>query len=249
MLIRTNSLNLEIDLDKNLFLFDIETTGLSSYHQVVMITFIRFKKEWELITLMAEGKDEEKDLLLAFNKELKEDQVLVHFNGKTFDIPFIKKRLSHHNMHSLFETLYHIDLLEFFPRKKLKVIEEQYGYKRKDAITGKEFVELYKDYKNHEDTLILHNQEDVLGMLHLIETNEELQSFLKVKYLDGSKLLKISLSEKTLRLRYHDRIIDFDLLRVPPYAFSLIHRDLPNEKRLLLTEETLHYTNLWHLLR
>ena len=80
--------------------FDIETTGLNSLAGYVYLIGCltetpdgpRFR-QW-----FAENADEEPEIIRAFCEAIESDQVLVHYNGNTFDIPFLNERIRHHRL-------------------------------------------------------------------------------------------------------------------------------------------------------
>ena len=82
--------------------FDIETTGLSARNSMIyLLGYIKFNgKNWELNQLFCEKAEDEIALILTFNKVLSGVNVLnlVHYNGDSFDIPFLKKRAKFHEL-------------------------------------------------------------------------------------------------------------------------------------------------------
>ena len=81
-----------------------------------------------------------------------------------------------------FDKFIHIDLYKkakklknFFKTEnlKLKTLEEFFGLNRNDVFSGKELIDVYKEYMHLNDNklkeiLILHNFEDLQGMLTVI---------------------------------------------------------------------------------
>lgn len=149
--------------------FDIETTGLDRERNVV--TTISVYHEGETTTLVR-GKDLSAERIESL---LGAASVMVSFNGKRFDIPFLK-----HNFDISINTP-HIDLYYLCKRLGLsgglKRIEQELGVDRDlEDIDGREAVRLWKQYQRGEDealeTLIHYNQldvvnlEDVLDLVH-----------------------------------------------------------------------------------
>lgn len=79
--------------EKTLF-FDIETTGLSHKSACVfLIGTIHFGKgSWQLTQYLAEHASEEKQLLETFFTDAAPYDTLIHFNGSTFDLPFLNAK-------------------------------------------------------------------------------------------------------------------------------------------------------------
>jgi len=146
---------------------DIETTGL--YSGTDSITVIGLY-DGHSTTVFIQGKN-----LEEFRDEVKKYSLLVTFNGKRFDLPFIR---------SVFGDLPplqgHIDLLyplrKFGYRGGLKSIEHQLGLEREGSLKkadGYLAVLLWREYKKGNkaalDTLVRYNLEDVVNMQYLAD--------------------------------------------------------------------------------
>lgn len=147
--------------------FDIETTGLDPKKNEV--TTVSFYRDGEDRTLV-KGKD-----LTAENlkNEIFESGMLVSFNGKKFDQPFLEKNFD------LTIQKPHIDLM--YPCRRLgltgglKKIEQQLGVNRElEDIDGREAIRLWKRYsrKNDEEALeklVRYNRFDARNLETLLE--------------------------------------------------------------------------------
>ena len=169
---------------ENILFVDIETTGFSaktaSLYEIGCIYFE--KEECRLIQFFAEKPEEEAQILEAFFALCQNHSVLIHYNGNTFDIPFMKAKASQYNMEHPFDSMEGIDIYKrISPYKKLlglenckqKTVEKFLGINREDLYDGGRLIEVYKDYcgnpsKEEEDLLILHNKDDMKGMLKLL---------------------------------------------------------------------------------
>ena len=95
---------------------------------------------------------------------------LVTFNGTTFDLPVIKKRL----FSDLKREFEHCDLLYVCRRRGLrgglKVVEQRLGIMRAtEGLTGWDAPHLWRRYENYGDrdalhTLLTYNREDVVNL-------------------------------------------------------------------------------------
>ncbi len=176
---------------------DIETTGLHrDYSYIMLIGFIVYDKpsnSFILVQLFLENKENEKLLLEELLKYINEDSVIITYNGYNFDIPFINHRLQKHNIShnikksSIFD-IYKIirkskpnidknSKLLSFEKLNLKTIEKYLGIYRKDQISGKESVSLYKEYlinknENIKNIILTHNYEDILNLSKIIKITE-----------------------------------------------------------------------------
>ena len=126
-------------LNNNTCLLDIETTGFSrEANHIYMIGLARLEKNTVRITLLfADKRTEEKDILNEFINYSKDIKRFISFNGITFDFPFIKKRMLHHNIDYDYMQYEHLDIYKECKNIKLpgfrvgkapkKVLESIYG--------------------------------------------------------------------------------------------------------------------------
>ncbi len=75
--------------------FDIETTGLSPAVSIVFLIGIVRKCGgcWQLTQWLAQRPEDEPELLQAFFDAAAMCDTLIHFNGTTFDLPFLRERV------------------------------------------------------------------------------------------------------------------------------------------------------------
>lgn len=169
--------------------FDIETTGLSPRNSRVFLIGALYwpcgKASAELIQFLAEKNNdqEEQAVLQAFSELLKGKKHLVHFNGTSFDIPYLKHRYALHQMKAPLTSMLQTDLYRqlkkysgFFrqmPDHRQKTFEELVSYPRKDLLSGKEMIKIYQNYVTTSSSdslklLFLHNFDDLKGMVSLL---------------------------------------------------------------------------------
>jgi hypothetical protein len=168
---------------------DIETTGLHARStSLYMIGCIYFdcKKEpvtWRLVQWFAQNYDDEEAVLSAFSEFAKPYKYLIHFNGNSFDIPYLKEKLVQHNIEFSLDSFVGIDIYRRIspykaflklPDCKQKTIENAVSTTpREDKYTGGQLIEIYHEYvldhdEGKEKLLILHNEEDLKGMLEIV---------------------------------------------------------------------------------
>lgn len=194
--------------NKNICFFDIETTGLSSkYNEVILIGVLCLEGDCIYIKqFFADHPDEEKEILTLFEEFLNGFEYIVSYNGKSFDIPFLKNRFTHYNILSNIDQLSHLDLLQLVRKNKdllhlenckLKTVEKRLNIYREDTISGKESVDLYKAYlcsrdKIKRDIILKHNYDDIfylpslLAIYDIIEKESLLTLDLEFKGIDLS---------------------------------------------------------------
>ena len=80
---------------KIIIYFDIETTGFSRKYCIVYLIGCMYYSGDELIYTqwLAENFNDEANVLIAFNKFIKDFDTVIHFNGNSFDIPFVTERV------------------------------------------------------------------------------------------------------------------------------------------------------------
>ncbi len=169
---------------EDLLFFDIETTGFSGERcGVYLIGAVCFERGgWRLTQWFADTPDSEPKLLRAFFDFLQNFRILIHFNGDRFDLPFLLKRCAFYGFDASFGSVASFDLYRSVrPFKKLwgleglaqKDLERFLGVCREDPFSGGELIHLYEQYLiSGEDSLfgplILHNEEDLTGMLSVL---------------------------------------------------------------------------------
>ena len=146
---------------------DIETTGLDASCNDV--TTVSVHRGGETKTFV-KGRDLTPRRL---ENELEASSLLVTFNGKRFDVPFLE------TCYDVDVTTPHLDLM--YPCKKigldggLKAIERELGIDRDmPDISGRDAVRLWNRYERGDDaaleTLVEYNRADTRNMEPLLET-------------------------------------------------------------------------------
>lgn len=146
--------------------FDIETTGLDARHSEV--TTVSFHRAGETTTLVR-GDDLTR---AAIEAEIAAADLLVSFNGKRFDVPFLEHSFD------LDISRPHIDLM--YPCRQLdltgglKAIERAVGIERdRPDISGRDAVRLWHQYERGDEgsleTLVSYNRADTVNLESLLE--------------------------------------------------------------------------------
>ena len=170
--------------NKSELFFDIETTGLGvwkSHLTVIGCGFINDDEEFEVRQFVVEKPSLEMKALSDFSEFASGFDTVVHFNGKTFDIPYVQKKLEFYALSDVFSEKESKDLfVSVKPFKKLfelpdlkqKSVAKLLDIKRKDTISGFECITCYQKYlesgdEEYLDKLLLHNYEDVQGLYRI----------------------------------------------------------------------------------
>lgn len=144
---------------------DIETTGLSrERNKVTVVGAYDGKKVYQLVR----GKNLEKENL---EQILDLGEKIVTYNGKRFDVPFLKEN------YDIKVNGNHKDLMylgwKCGLKGGLKEIEKEIGIDRDSGVCGgSEAVKLWKKYENdgHEEALqklLMYNREDVVNLVEV----------------------------------------------------------------------------------
>ncbi len=165
---------------------DIETAGLSPADAKVILCGVLLEDGAGLSVrqFFAERLGQEAALLEASAELLQNVDLLITFNGKRFDLPFLLERAERQDVP--FPTqFYHLDLYqifhrfspfrEFLPDLKQKTLERFAGLseERRDEIDGRESVALYESFllsgeEGLRSRILLHNRDDVVQLGQLI---------------------------------------------------------------------------------
>jgi len=146
--------------------FDIETTGLDQHRDSV--TTVSYYQDGNVETLVR-GDDLTADAIEAM---VEDAGLLVSFNGKRFDVPFLEASFD------VDLDLPHLDLMytckQLGLSGGLKPIERQVGIERdRPDISGRDAVRLWHQHERGEDgaleTLISYNQDDAVNLATLAE--------------------------------------------------------------------------------
>lgn len=162
---------------------DIETTGLNPSVNKFILGGLFDLQTKTMHQLFAEERGEEKEALKAFCRELSNLDMVITYNGRHFDMPFIAKRMKAHNINGVLPynlDLYlivngHSPIKKLVPNLKQKTVENYMGlwHSRTDEISGAESVTLYNRYEKTKDRelesrILLHNGDDVLQLARLM---------------------------------------------------------------------------------
>lgn len=144
---------------------DIETTGLNRYHDPITTISLY---DGESIYYYVNGQN-----LDDFKDDIDKYRVVVTYNGKTFDVPFIEKYFGIRLDHAHIDLRYILGSLGY--RGGLKSCETQLGIDRGDLkdIDGFFAVQLWYDYQRTGnpkalETLLAYNIQDVLTLENLM---------------------------------------------------------------------------------
>lgn len=164
-------------------ILDIETMGLSN--QPIILLGVGFPTQHKLHVhqFLLKDVDQEVAALQAFSKEIRGKEVLLTYNGKSFDLPYIKRRLSFYGLRKSMNFV-HLDLLHFSRRAwgddllncRLNKIERQIlDLNRSVDIPSALVPEFYQTYRETGNPgplipILEHNKQDLLTLLKLFQS-------------------------------------------------------------------------------
>ena len=223
-----------ISKERTLF-FDIETTGLShkTSHLYLIGAAVFEKTSFKLYQFLAEHEtsEEETALLQSFYKLCSDRDCLIHFNGTTFDIPYLLHKSTQYQVSSpllsmksidLYRTLRPISFLLPVSDFKQRTLEPLCHYQRLDTMDGKQLIQVFHSFaslhkKEDQNLLLLHNHDDIEGMFHLLSL-DILKAVLNGKFeFIQSHILKSTTLNGDIRT---DILFQFSLPSVLPTDFS-----------------------------
>ena len=170
---------------RDVLCFDTETTGLAggTGTRAFLIGAARWDddgflvRQWLMTALQAEH-----DLLAAFARDLRDDTVLVSYNGRSYDAPLLAARFRLARLHNPLPDCEHLDLLHPARRRwrgrwencRLATIERRVlGIVREDDLPGSEAPAAWLQYLRGGPSRNLcrvaeHNRQDLVSLAGLL---------------------------------------------------------------------------------
>jgi uncharacterized protein len=160
---------------------DLETLGFFS-RPVILFGFARVENLQLVVhQLLVRGMDEELPALCQTTKNIRENAVVITYNGKTFDLPYLVSRSAYYG-EEMEKPCHHIDLLHASRRHaghlikdcRLSTIERYLlGTSRSHDLPGSMVPEFYEKYLQSGNPgplvpIVEHNLEDVVSLSKLL---------------------------------------------------------------------------------
>jgi hypothetical protein len=166
--------------------FDIETLGLKDYPVILMGMGRVTDDEITVKQYLLTDLEEEKAVLNCFLLDVDESTIFVSFNGRSFDLPFIKHRLRNYSVKTNLNNN-HLDLLHFsrrnwstqLPNCQLQTLEKHlFNLKRVDDVPSSLVPEFYKTYLQTGNIgplipIVEHNQQDIITLAMILSQLRE----------------------------------------------------------------------------
>lgn len=173
-------------------LFDIETTGLSPKNSMLYLLGLCYYQDdfWHYRMLFNDDSHSEHRILQTFLELLTPETTLVHYNGDTFDLPYLTAKCEQYATLGLplagasaLNTCTSLDLYKVIqpyrkglslPNLKLQTLEQAMHISRLDHTSGGELIRVYHAYEHSGDSrleqlLFQHNFDDIQAMLPMLQ--------------------------------------------------------------------------------
>lgn len=189
----------------NVVFLDTETTGLAggagTYAFLVGIGY-HSPRGFHLLQFFMRDPSQESALLDGLADWLQRFNVVVTFNGKSFDIPLLASRYTMNALPTPFNGYDHLDVLHIarrlwkdrLPSRALGYLEKEIGqfYRTGEEVPGSEVPQLYIDYLKSGDArplggVFYHNGMDLLSLAAIFNHVASLVNE-PVRYAQGSGL-------------------------------------------------------------
>ncbi len=162
------------------FFFDLETTGFTSTPMFLVSSLLLDGGESVVVQRFARDYSEEEAVVAATVEEIARADALVSYNGKSYDLPFLRNRAAFHKVPFRFDGG-HADLLHIcrrrwkgrFPDYRLQTMERfVVPLSRADDIPSAEIPALYHRFVRfgfdpRMRSVFRHNLRDVITMVRL----------------------------------------------------------------------------------
>ena len=162
--------------DEDFAIIDIETLGLSE-RPIILLGIANPSKD-SVCTKQYLLRDiqDEPSAIWSLVSQLESHHSMITYNGKSFDIPYIKQRLAYYGLDASLENP-HFDLLHFTRRAlrhklkdcRLDTVESYLGIKREIDIPGALVPQFYDTYLKTQNigplvAIVEHNKQDLVSL-------------------------------------------------------------------------------------
>ncbi len=158
----------DYDISRLVF-FDIETTGFAADSTYLYLIGCAYYKEhsFHLIQWFSEDIREEAALITSFFEFIQDYDILLHYNGTGFDIPYIQRKCGILGLTYSFDSVVSIDLYKkISPYKKIfrlnnykqKTIETFLNINRTDPFSGGDLIQVYQSYLGKKSVELLRSK-------------------------------------------------------------------------------------------
>lgn len=171
--------------NKRICFFDIETTGFSRLKNSIYLIGVVYYDNHSLKSIQWFDDDghSEQEIISEFITFIKDFDVVINYNGNSFDIPFIEAKAEFYELQFSFDNFISYDIYKevfsyrfFFglDNLKQKSLELFLKIQRDDEYDGGRLIQIYYDYlkrptKDYLELLLLHNYDDIYGLVKICD--------------------------------------------------------------------------------
>jgi uncharacterized protein YprB with RNaseH-like and TPR domain/DNA-directed RNA polymerase subunit RPC12/RpoP len=162
--------------DQDFAIVDIETLGLSE-RPIILLGIAKPTKTCICTSqFLLRDIQDEPSAIWALVSQLEQNSSLITFNGRSFDIPYIKQRLAYYGLDACLDNP-HFDVLHFTRRAlrhklsdcRLETVEKYIGIEREINIPGALVPHFYDTYLKTKNAgplvaIVEHNKQDLLTL-------------------------------------------------------------------------------------
>ncbi|MGQ9816932.1 MAG: ribonuclease H-like domain-containing protein [bacterium] len=171
---------------EDFIIFDIETMGFFT-RPIVLFGVARVCGDYiSTDQYLVRDIKEEPAALIGFLSHINKDSVFITFNGRIFDVPYIRERLAYYSMKGELDKP-HFDILSFsrrawrerVPDCRLTTLEKHLlGIERKDDVPSALIPEFYETYIRTKNIgplipIIEHNKQDLITLANIFSKLHE----------------------------------------------------------------------------
>lgn len=235
---------------KGLF-FDIETTGFHREREKVYLIGAGYveNEEFKILQWFCEDGNE-KDVIKDFLSFSESFIFLIHYNGLSFDLPFIEEKAKKYGFSCTISEKEQVDLYrEIRPYKdffnlsdlKLPTVERFFLRERNEQENGKSLISVYKKYlqspsEEKEELLLKHNYYDIIHLTVLTRMFE-----IKDCFNDGFEIGECQVTDQYFRMTLRFKYSFPKLVQGEKFGIMYTFYDLNGELNLPLYSGSLKY--------
>ena len=171
---------------EDFIILDIETMGLFT-RPIILFGLAQISGSHILINqYLLRNIKEEPAALTGFLSQIDENSIFITFNGRTFDVPYIRERLAYYRMKEDLEKP-HFDVLHFsrrawrerVPNFRLNTLEKYLlGIVREDDVPSALVPDFYETYMRSKNIgllvpIIEHNKQDLVTLANIFSKLHE----------------------------------------------------------------------------
>jgi len=162
--------------DEDFAIVDIETLGLSERPIILLGIATPNKNHVCTKQYLLRDIQDEPSAIWSVVSQITSNHSIISYNGRSFDIPYIKQRLAYYGLQASLENP-HFDLLHFTRRAlrhklnncKLDTVESYLGIKRNIDIPGALVPQFYDTYLKTQNVgplvaIVEHNKQDLVSL-------------------------------------------------------------------------------------